>query len=70
MVRRPQFARVRRAWRLAQHCHTRSLRARDVLEIERAAAPRVAVVYEASSRPGTTGQFAGGHADSFYSWQT
>ena len=40
MVRSPQLARVLRAWRLAQHCQTHSLRARDVLEIDEAAAAR------------------------------
>jgi monoamine oxidase len=40
MVRSPQLARVLRAWRLAQHCHARSLRARDVLDLEQAAATR------------------------------
>jgi monoamine oxidase len=37
MVRSPQFARVLRAWRLAQRCQTDALRARDVLDIEHAA---------------------------------
>jgi monoamine oxidase len=31
---------VLRAWRLAQHCHARSLRARDVLDLEHSAARR------------------------------
>ena len=38
MPRSPQLARVLRAWRLAQHCHARALRARDVLDIEHSAA--------------------------------
>jgi len=38
MTRSPQLTRVLRAWRLAQHCRARSLRARDVLEIEQTAA--------------------------------
>ena len=40
MTRSPQLTRVLRAWRLAQHCRARSLRARDVLEIEQTAAAR------------------------------
>ena len=40
MVRSPQLARVLRAWRLAQHCHARTLRARDVLDLEQAADAR------------------------------
>src|SRR5688572_21203917 len=34
MARSPQLARVVRAWRLAQQCHARNLRARDVLDLE------------------------------------
>jgi monoamine oxidase len=41
MPRSPQLTRVLRAWRLAQHCHARSLRARDVLDIEHSAARRL-----------------------------
>jgi monoamine oxidase len=40
MVRSPQLARVLRAWRLAQHCHTHGVRARDVIELEQSAADR------------------------------
>jgi monoamine oxidase len=40
MARSPQLARVLRAWRLAQQCRTRNLRARDVLELEQSANAR------------------------------
>ena len=41
MPRSPQLARVLRAWRLAQQCQARSLRARDVLDLEQSAPRRL-----------------------------